>query len=112
MASFWRFSITARSISSQSLATDYSLLATVRVPRTALLVLHAPHLTLHAPPAGSGRAQTLPRWPLPSTDRRIDKDRTGPDLDERPVSIQYVTELGDCCGKINPFLPDSLRTNR
>ena len=58
------FSITARSISSQSLATDYSLLATVRVPLTALLVLHAlhaPHLTLHAPPAGSGRAQTLPR---------------------------------------------------
>src|SRR5208283_4920354 len=35
-------------------------------------------------PAGSGRAQTLPRWLLPATDHRIGKDRTGPDLDERP----------------------------
>ncbi len=35
-------------------------------------------------PAGSDRAQTLPRWLLPSTDSRIGKDRTGPDLDDRP----------------------------
>src|SRR5208337_3209960 len=39
-------------------------------------------------------------WPQPSTDPRIDRDRTGPDLDERPVSIQHVTEPGDCCGRI------------
>jgi len=38
-----------------------------------------------ARPAGSGRAQTLPRWLLPATDHRIGKDRTGPDLDERPL---------------------------
>ena len=92
--------------------THYWPLFACHRPLFSCSTLHAPHLTLHAPPAGSGRAQTLPRWPLPSTNRRIDKDRTGPDLDERPVSIQYVTELGDCCGKINPFLPDSLRTNR
>ncbi len=51
-------------------------------------------------PAGSDRAQTLPRWLLPSTDHRIDKDRAGPDLDGRPPSIQYVTESGDPVGKI------------
>ncbi len=32
------------------------------------------------------------------------KDRTGPDLHERPPYIQYVTKPGDYCGKINPFL--------
>src|SRR5271157_6007591 len=75
----------------------------------------AQRLTPHAPPAGSGRAQTLPRWLLPSTDRRIDKDRTGPDLDERSVHIQYVTEFqyvtkpGNFFGEINPFLPACLR---
>ena len=35
------------------------------------------------------------RWLLPDTDRRIVKDRTGPDLDERPLYIEYVTEPGD-----------------
>src|SRR5208337_3742035 len=30
---------------------------------------HASRLTPHARPAGSGHAQTLPRWLLPSTDR-------------------------------------------
>ena len=46
-----------------------------------------------APPAGSGRAQTFPRWLLPVTDNRIGKERTGPDLDERSFSIQYVAEI-------------------
>src|SRR5271157_1775106 len=42
---------------------------------------------------------------------RIVKDRTGPDLDERSVlnqyitEIQYVTEPGSFFGQINPFLP-------
>src|SRR5271157_5555460 len=57
-----------------------------------------------ARPAGSGRAHTLPRWLLPDTDRRIDKDRAEPDLDDRPLSIQYVTESGDPFGKIKLFL--------
>ncbi len=61
---FWRFSITASTISSHSLATILSPLAT----------RHSP-----LPP------KTLPRWLLPDTDRRIAKDRTGPDLDERSL---------------------------
>ena len=61
--------------------------------------------TLHARPAGSGHAQTLPRWLLPDTDTRIGKDRTRPDLHERPVFIQYVTEPGDSFGQIK-HLPE------
>ena len=49
--------------------------------------------------------QTFPRWRLPATDHLIDKERTGPDLDEHPVYIQYVTEQGDFFGQFNPFLP-------
>jgi hypothetical protein len=93
-------------------------MATLLVPLTTLLPPHAPRptlhasgSTLHAQPAGSGRAQTRPRWLLPVTDRRIDKDRTGPDHDEQPVhtqyvtEIQYVTEPGSFFGLIHPFLP-------
>ncbi len=76
-ASFWRFSITAGS------AFNF----TDNWPLSSRPTLHAPRLTLHARSAGSGRAQTLPRWLLPATDRRIVKDRTGPDLDERPLFV-------------------------
>ena len=51
-------------------------------------VLPASRPALHARPAGSGHAQTLPRWLLPDTDTRVGKDRTRPDLHERPVFIQ------------------------
>ena len=53
---------------------------------------HAPRATrLHPPvPAGSGRAQTLPRWLLPDTDSRFGKDRTGPDRDERSLSFSMA----------------------
>src|SRR5271166_2848459 len=48
---------------------------------------HYPLAARPTPPsagtAGSGRAQTLPRWRLHDTDRRIPRDRTGHDLDER-----------------------------
>jgi len=37
LASFWRFSLTASSLSWHSLATDYWPLATVLVPLTAIL---------------------------------------------------------------------------
>jgi len=51
---------------------------------------HASRSTPHASRPTNGD-QVLrgpsPRWLLPSTDRRIDKDRTGPDLDERLVHI-------------------------
>jgi len=34
--------------------------------------------------------QTLPRWLLPNTDRRIAKERAGRDLDERPsISVWH-----------------------
>jgi hypothetical protein len=59
---------------------------------------------------GSGREQTLPRWLLPATDRPIAKDRTGPGLDERPLSIQYVTEPGDPFGQFKVFLPARRRS--
>ena len=56
---YCRFSIPASSSASHSLAAGHSSFAL-------------------APPAGSGRAQTLPRWLLPSTDRRIAKNERGP----------------------------------
>ena len=52
---------------------------------------------------------TLPHWLLPDTDRRFVKDRTGSNLDERPLYIEYVTEQGDSCGKIKPFFPTRRR---
>jgi hypothetical protein len=88
-----RFSIAASFVSSISLATDHHY----PVPRSTPV------------PAGSGRAQTLPHWLLPDTDPRFVKDRTGSNLDERLLYIQYVTEPGDSCGKINPFLPARCR---
>ena len=63
-------------------ATILSPLATIPTPTP-----HAPRLTPGAGPAGSDRAQTLPPWLLPATDRRIATKRTGPDLDERPSTI-------------------------
>ena len=53
-----------------------------------ILSLHASRSMPHPPaPAGSGRARTFSRWRLPATDHLIDKDRTGPDLDERPLYL-------------------------
>jgi hypothetical protein len=63
------------------LATNVHL-ATVLPPHAPRPTPHAPRPTPHASrrraQRGSDRAQTLPRWLLPSTDRRIDKDRRGP----------------------------------
>src|SRR5208337_2292025 len=49
----------------------------------------APRPTPHAPRQTSGGRSYAdpPRWLLPSTDRRIVKDRTGPDRDERPAPL-------------------------
>ena len=88
LGSFWRFSITAGSLRSDSLAT--------------ILSLHAP---CPRPTSGDRSCADPPRWLLPATDSQIVKDRTGPDLDERPVYIEYVTKPGDSYGKINPFPP-------
>ena len=67
-----------------------------------------------APPRQGQRGQVVrgpPRWLLPAIDRRIDKDRMGPDLDERPLYIECITEPGDSCGEISPlFLARRRRT--
>jgi len=114
LASFWRFSITVVSASSISLATGYCSCATDHHSPFAtrhFLQIHWPLFSRRPPgPAGSGHAQTLPRWLLPSTDRRIGKDRTEPDRDDRPLSIQYVTEPGDPFGQIKLFLPTRRRS--
>jgi len=72
---------------------DASALTASSLPSDSLATDHWPPFFPHSPlpprrppgPAGSGPAQTLPRWLLPDTDRPIVKDRTGPDLDERPL---------------------------
>ncbi len=58
------------------------------------------HPTPHARPAGSGRARP-PRWLLPATDRRIDKDRTGPDLDDWPLFVSMSPKQAIRADKIN-----------
>ena len=49
----------------------------IRWPLSSRFTLHAPRRRPQGP-AGSGRAQTLPRWLLPDTDRRIAKDTARP----------------------------------
>ena len=61
--------------------------------------------TPHAGTSGFRPGTDLPLWILAATDCRIVKDQAGPDLDERPLYIKYVTEPGDSFGQICPFLP-------
>src|SRR5271157_4891614 len=62
-----------------------------------LFSLYPPLATRHSPLPPT----TLPRWLLPDTDTRFVKDRTGSDLHEQPLYIQYVTEPSDSCSE-NP----------
>ena len=71
---------------------------------TTILTPHATRATYRRDQRGQA-VRRPPRWLLHATNRRIDKCRTEPDLDEQRVYIQYVTEPGDSCGQINPFLP-------
>jgi hypothetical protein len=70
---------------------------------------HAPRLTPHARPTGSGRAQTLPRWLLPDTDMRIGKDRTGPvstrgpTISSMPPNRAIPTEKNYVCPRSPPL---------
>jgi len=64
LASFWRFSVTAGSLPSDSLAT--------------LLSPHAPRSPPHAPPAGSGRARTLPAGYCHPPTAELRKTERGP----------------------------------
>jgi hypothetical protein len=74
-------------------------------PLAPSLRIHWPQFSRHSPLPPT----TLPHWLLPDTDRRFVKDRTGSNLDERPLYIEYVTEQGDSCGKIKPFFPTRRR---
>ena len=80
LALFWRFSITAS-----------SLLFGFTGQWLCYCHFHAASRPTH--PATSARTSGVrscadpPRWLLPDTDRRIGKDRTGPDLDERPLYL-------------------------
>jgi hypothetical protein len=53
----------------------------------------------HAGTSGVRLCADPPAGLLHATNRRIDKGRTGPDLDERRVYIQYVTKPGDSCSE-------------
>jgi len=112
---FWRFSIIASSLSSHSLATDYWLLATVLVPRATILSLHAPRPTPHAALRWDQRGQVV-RKPSPAgisvTDRRIAKDRTGPDLDEHPYLIMSPNQAIPADKSNNSSSSRSPPTNR
>jgi hypothetical protein len=91
--------------------TGYWPLATVLVALTTTRHTPLPPDSLatvlppSASPAGSGRAQTLPHWLLPSTDRRIGNDRTGPDLDYRPLSSSMSPNRAIPWDKLNFFSP-------
>src|SRR5208337_5212374 len=95
LALFGRFSITSSFISSISVATGYRLMTTILTP-------HATRATYRRDQRDQA-VRRPSRWLLHATDRRIGNDRTGPDLDERVIYIQYVTEPGDSYGKINPL---------
>ena len=45
-------------------------------------------------PAGSGRAQTFPRWATAVHRPRLDRDRAGPDLDDRPPYYSVCHRTG------------------
>jgi hypothetical protein len=78
LALFGRFSITASLMSSISLATGSWLMTTSHA-----FTPHATRATYRRDQRGQA-VRRPSRWLLHATDRRIGKDRTGPDLDERP----------------------------
>jgi len=95
-------------------------LATILLPHAPRPTPHAPRPTPHASrptphdsSLTSGVRSCADRPPLailPSTDHRIVKDQARPDPDERPVHVQYVTEIqhltesGNFPCQIHPFV--------
>src|SRR5271157_1489019 len=65
------------------------------------------HLATILPPHASGQTSGVrscadpPRWLLPAIDRRIDKDRTGPDLDDWPLFVSMSPKQAIRADKIN-----------
>ena len=100
LASFWRFSVTASSLSSDSLATT-----------TGSLPCFSPHAsrpTLRRP-AGSGRARPSPAgYCLPPT-AQLPKTERARSRRAAPL-FQYVTEPGDFYGQNNLFLSTRRRS--
>ncbi len=92
MASFWRFSVTANSLPSASLTTSHSPLA--------------PRSTPHAPPsAGTSGVRSCADPPPLATltpTAALPRDRTGPALDERPLSTNGRSIL--LCHRTGRFL--------
>ncbi len=79
-------------------------------PPSPSLRIHRPlssRPTLQAPRRDQrGQAVRRPsRWLLHATDRRIGKNRTGPDLDKRPLYFSMSPKQAIRADKINPFLP-------
>src|SRR5208337_2553513 len=77
-----RFSITASFISSISPAIGYCLM-------TSILTPYATRATYLRDQRGQA-ARRPSRWLLHATNRRIGKDRTGPDLDEHSLSFSMA----------------------
>ena len=89
LASFWRFSLTTGSLPSGSLATGHCSFA----PRR-----HPPHQRGQVVRRSSPAGYCL----TPTAD--LSKTERGPISTNDSSIFQYVTEPGDSCGKINPFL--------
>ncbi len=88
------------------------VVSTIPWPLFSRLTPYASRSTLHARPAGLGHAQTFSRWRLPATDHLIDKDRTGPDLDERPLYLSMSPKQATPAAKNQSVSPHSLPPNR
>ena len=84
LASFWRFSLTASTISSPSLATVLVPLATILAPLAT---------TSQDPPPGYCLTPTA----------ELSKSERGP-ISTSGLSISLCAEPGDSCTQINPFL--------
>src|SRR5271157_1390220 len=105
LASFWRFSLTASSLSSHSLATDYCPLATVLMPLATVPSLHAPRPTSGVrsyadPPPLATAIHRHPNWERPNGTR----SRRAVPLCQYVTEVQYVTEPGNFFGQIHRFL--------
>jgi hypothetical protein len=106
LALFWRFSITA---SFQLFDfTGQWLLVTDHFSRPHALTPHATRATYRRDQRGQA-VRRPSRWLLHATNRRVGKDRTGPDLDEHPLYLSMSPKQAIPADKINPFLPTRRR---
>jgi len=107
---FLLFSIIASSLSSHSLATDYWLLFSCHGPLSSRFTPH-PHAALRWNQRGQVMRKPS-RASISVTDRRIAKDRTGPDLDGPPYLIMSPNQAIPADKSNNSSSSRSLPTNR